>query len=275
MKNLLIIFALVLFTSCNSDDSPKDYTVENEQEIQAYLEANNLVAQKSSSGLYYIIETPGTGENPIGTDRVFLTYKGYYTNGTVFDENTDGVSFDYINGLIIGFAEGLTYLKEGGSGKLFIPSNLAYGNSDYNGIPGGSVLIFDVELIYVNYTTENDEEIQTYLSDNDLTAEKTDTGLYYTISTVGEGEQPTATDTVTITYKGYFTDDAIFDESTENVNFAVDNLIPGFAEGLTYLNAGGSGTFYVPSHLAYGNLGNSSIPRGAVVIFDVDLISIN
>ena len=84
MKNILIAFALVLFTACSSDDAPKDYIAENDQEIQAYITDNNLLAQKSSSGLYYVIDTPGTGDNPITTDRVKVSYKGYYTNGTVF-----------------------------------------------------------------------------------------------------------------------------------------------------------------------------------------------
>lgn len=274
MKHLLLVFTLVLLSACSSNDTPKDYTEENDLEIQTYIDNNNLNAQKSISGLYYIIENPGTGENPGPTDRVKVSYKGYYTDGTVFDENADGASFNLL-GVIRGWAEGISYFKEGGSGKLLIPSHLAYGSNDYNGIPGGSVLVFDIELIYVNYETENDEQIQTYLLENNITAERTDTGLYYSIDTIGDGQQPTTTDTVTVTYKGYFLNGEVFDQSNGNITFNAGNLIPGFSEGLTYLNEGGNGTFYIPSHLAYGNNGNSSIPGGSVLIFDVSLISIN
>jgi len=52
--------------------------------------------------------------------------------------------------LITGFAEGITYFKEGGSGQLLIPAHLAYGNNGTSGIPGGSVIIFDIGLISVN-----------------------------------------------------------------------------------------------------------------------------
>lgn len=275
MKYLTIAIALILFSSCASDDPPKDYTAENDQEIQAFIDDNNLTAQKSSSGLYYIIDNPGTGENPVATDRVKVVYKGYYTNGTVFDESTDeGVSFN-LQQVIAGWTEGITYFKEGGSGKLLIPSHLAYGSNDSRGIPGGSVLIFDIELIYVNYKTENDEEIQTYLTENNLVAEKTSSGLYYIIDTEGDGAQVSSTDNVSITYKGYFLDDTVFDEPAESVNFDLENVIPGFSEGLSYFKEGGTGTLFIPAHLAYGNTGAGSILGGTVLVFDVNVLSVN
>jgi FKBP-type peptidyl-prolyl cis-trans isomerase len=273
MKYLSILLALVLFTSCSKDEI-KDYTSENDQEIQAYIANNNLTAQKSASGLYYSIDNPGTGENPIITDRVKVAYTGYYTNGEVFDESEEGVSFN-LQEVIRGWSEGITYFKEGGSGKLFIPAHLAYGSNDYREIPGGSVLIFDIELIYVNYETENEEQIQSYLTDNNIDAQQTETGLHYTINTVGDGEKPALTDNVTVTYTGYFINDVVFDASTENVSFDLETVIQGFSEGLTHLNEGGSGTLFIPAHLAYGNLGTFNIPGGSVLIFDVALVSIN
>ncbi len=275
MRYLTILLALIVFSSCSEDDSVKDYREENEQEILQYLSENNLTAEKSNSGLYYIIDNPGTGETPTISDRVKITYKGYFTDGTVFDESTEGISLFNLQNTIRGWAEGITYFKEGGSGKLLVPSHLGYGSKDERGIPGGSVLIFDIELVYVNYATENDEQIQNYLSDNDIIAEKTETGLYYTINTIGTGDQPTLTNNVTVTYSGYFLNDQVFDESTDNINFDLSTLIPGFAEGMTYLNEGGSGTFFIPAHLAFGNNGTFNIPGGSVLIFNVELISIN
>jgi len=279
MKNILLLFSITLFIACSSDDGLnqiKDFTAENDQEIQTYLTENNLSAQKSSSGLYYIVDEEGTGSNAVNTDRVKVSYKGYYTNGTIFDESTsEGVSFN-LQGVILGWAEGITYFKEGGSGKLLIPSHLAYGSNEVNGIPGGSVLIFDIELIYVNYVTENDEEIQKYLTDNSLTAQKSDSGLYYIINSEGNGTQPLSTDNVTVAYKGYLTNGEVFDESnTDGISFNLQNVIPGWTEGITYFKEGGSGQLLIPSHLAYGNNGISIIPGGAVLIFDINLISVN
>ena len=275
MKNTLIALTLILFMSCSKDEV-KSYTAENDQEIQTYLSENNLNAQKSSSGLYYIIDNTGTGKNPITTDRVKVAYKGYYSNGTVFDESSEeGISFNLLD-VIIGWTEGITYFNEGGSGKLLIPSHLAYGSNDYKEIPGGSVLIFDIELIYVNYETENDMEISSYITGNNLNAQKSSTGLYYVIDELGDGKQPTKTDNVTVSYKGYFTNGTVFDESTaEGASFNLQQLIKGWTEGITYFKEGGTGTLLIPAHLAYGNNGSFSIPGGSVVLFDINLLSVN
>ena len=122
----------------------------NEQEIKDYIAKNNLVAQRSNSGLYYIITNPGTGTQPIATSNVTVAYKGYFTNGKEFDKSSDsGISFG-LNQVIKGWTEGIPYFKTGGSGILLIPAHLGYGSKSNGPIPGGSVLIFDVKLISVN-----------------------------------------------------------------------------------------------------------------------------
>ncbi|WP_194768035.1 FKBP-type peptidyl-prolyl cis-trans isomerase [Tamlana sp. I1] len=274
MKKILFICAIALFTACEKDELPKDYSAENDAEIQAYITANELEAKKSNSGLYYVIDEEGTGEAPKSTDRVKVIYKGYFTDGRTFDESEDGISIN-LSQVIRGWTEGMTYFKEGDKGKLLIPAHLAYGSSNHNKIPGGSVLIFDVELVYVNYATENDLEIQDYLAENEITAEKTESGLYYVIDEPGTGAQATEKDNVTVTYKGYFTNDKVFNESTKEVNFDLGNLIKGFTEGVAKLKENGKATLFIPAHLAYGNLGQGTIPPGAVVIFDVTLIKVN
>ena len=155
MKPHLLALLFVLFISCSDDkqpeeDQPKDNVSLNDQEIQDYLEENNLEAEKTDSGLYYIIENEGTGAQPTATDNVRVAYKGYFTNGEIFDQSSaEGVSFNLQN-VIEGWTEGIPYFKEGGSGMLLIPSKLGYGSKDYMGIPGGSVLIFEIDLIEVN-----------------------------------------------------------------------------------------------------------------------------
>lgn len=156
MKHILsALLIFTLFISCSSDketitDPPKDYTVENEKEITDYITKNNLTATKSQTGLYYVINEPGTGKQPTAASNVTVAYKGYFTSGKVFDQSTAaGISFD-LNRVIKGWTEGIQYFKEGGSGVLLIPSHLAYGSYYYNGISAGSVLVFDVNLIKVN-----------------------------------------------------------------------------------------------------------------------------
>lgn len=152
MKNFLsALLILTLFISCTKDNnSIVDYTAKNEQEIKDYIAKNNLTAQRSVTGLYYIIDEPGTGTQPTATSNVTVAYKGYFTNGTVFDQsNAAGIKIG-LNQVIKGWTEGIPYFKTGGNGMLLIPAHLGYGSSANGPIPGGSVLLFDVKLISVN-----------------------------------------------------------------------------------------------------------------------------
>ena len=150
MKTNLFALLFIFFISCGDDAQPVDYVSLNDQEIQDYLVENDFQAEKSASGLYYIIDSEGTGTQPKSTDQVRVAYKGYFTNGDVFDQSAaEGVSFN-LKQVISGWTEGITYFKEGGSGMLLVPSHLGYGAQDHSGIPGGSVLIFEIDLIEVN-----------------------------------------------------------------------------------------------------------------------------
>ncbi|HEY4616712.1 MAG TPA: FKBP-type peptidyl-prolyl cis-trans isomerase [Flavobacterium sp.] len=149
MKYILSALVLTLFVSC-SKDKESDYVAQNEQEISAYVAKNNLSAQRSDSGLYYVIDEPGTGAQPTASSTVTVEYKGYFTDGSVFDAGKPGGLTFGLNQVIKGWTEGIPYFKEGGSGILLVPAHLGYGSNDSGPIPGGSVLVFDVKLIKVN-----------------------------------------------------------------------------------------------------------------------------
>lgn len=150
MKSYLLIFlSIFIFISCSKDDDDT-FEPQTEADIIQYIEANNLNATRSDSGLYYVINNEGTGIRPTSTSNVTVAYKGYLLDGTVFDQsNSNGISFG-LNQVIKGWTEGITYFKEGGEGVLLIPSNLGYGNNGQGSIPGGAVLVFDIELLSVN-----------------------------------------------------------------------------------------------------------------------------
>ena len=150
MKIHHFVLLFIFFISCGNDDQPVDYISQNDKEINNYLTTNNLQAEKSTSGLYYIVDNEGTGAYPHPSDQVRVVYKGYFLNGNIFDQSSpEGVSFN-LQQVIPGWTEGITYFREGGSGMLLVPSHLGYGSQDYRGIPGGSVLIFEIELKKVN-----------------------------------------------------------------------------------------------------------------------------
>ena len=149
MKYKLLLFLLIfIFISCSKNDS--NFEPQTEADILQYIENNNLNATKSNSGLYYIINNEGTGTRPTSSSNVTVAYKGYFLNGTVFDQsNSSGISFG-LNQVISGWTEGMQLFKEGGEGVLIVPSNLGYGAGGRSGIPGGAVLVFDIKLISVN-----------------------------------------------------------------------------------------------------------------------------
>lgn len=148
MRYIFTLFVLFTISSCQDDDDTIDYDKQNEIDILNYISDNNLDAQKSNSGLYYVILKEGTGTQPNSNSNVTVNYKGYFTDNKIFDQNNN-ITFN-LQQVIAGWTEGITYFKEGGEGILLIPSSLGYGDKDRNSIPGGSVLIFDIELLNVN-----------------------------------------------------------------------------------------------------------------------------
>jgi FKBP-type peptidyl-prolyl cis-trans isomerase FkpA len=105
-----------------------------------------------SSGLGIRVLAPGEGASPVPTDRVRVHFKCVLKDGKVIDDSqTRGQPGEFaINRLIPGWAEGMAALKPGGRAEFFIPPSLAYGNRGGAGIPAGSGLIFEVELLAVN-----------------------------------------------------------------------------------------------------------------------------
>lgn len=145
----LIVSALLLGTSCKDEDQAEiDRGV-----ILKYIADNNLTATEHESGIFYVIETPGSGGSPSLTSQVEVNYKGYFTDNVVFDEGhlptaTSG-PITPLN-LIEGWQIALPLLQKGGKGTFVIPSGLCYGSNPPGGIPPNSVLVFEIELIDFN-----------------------------------------------------------------------------------------------------------------------------
>lgn len=125
------------------------------EQVEMYLAAKNITAQKDSSGVYYIVENAGNGKTPEVCSVISVHYTGSLTNDQVFDKsNGTPVSFR-LGELIAGWQKGLRHIKAGGKIKLFIPPSLGYGDKDAkdaNGnvvIPANSILVFSLELAEV------------------------------------------------------------------------------------------------------------------------------
>lgn len=102
-------------------------------------------------------------------------------------------------------------------------------------------------------------------------------GLQYKVITEGKGKMPKATDTVTVNYKGMLIDGTEFDSSykrNEPSTFPVNGVIKGWTEALQLMKEGSKWELVVPSNLAYGERGGGPIGPNAVLIFEVELLSI-
>lgn len=99
----------------------------------------------------------GKGKEAAKGDTVAVAYKGYLTNGTLFDESEineqnqiEAISLTLGSGQVIqGWEQGILGMKEGGKRRLIIPSQLGYGEASQGQIPPNSMLIFDVQLAQV------------------------------------------------------------------------------------------------------------------------------
>lgn len=106
----------------------------------------------------------------------------------------------------------------------------------------------------------------------------TKSGLQYEILTEGTGKQPKATDTVRCHYEGSLINGSVFDSSYkrgEPAEFGLNQVIPGWTEGVQLMKEGAKYRFYIPYLLGYGENGaGSSIPPYSTLIFDVELIKV-
>jgi FKBP-type peptidyl-prolyl cis-trans isomerase len=105
----------------------------------------------------------------------------------------------------------------------------------------------------------------------------TDSGLQYELITEGDGDKPAPEATVRVHYEGSLTDGTVFDSSYrrgEPIEFQLNEVIPGWSEGLQLMNQGSTYRLYIPSDLGYGEQGNQVIPPNAVLIFEVELLEI-
>ncbi|MBS1763204.1 MAG: FKBP-type peptidyl-prolyl cis-trans isomerase [Bacteroidetes bacterium] len=164
MRKLLLLLAIpFVFSSCFKDKeteciyTPASRVAPDEEivTLRNWLDANGIVATLHPSGMFYTINSAGTGKTPEVCKTMVVKYVGSLQNGGIFDSNSTGITL-LLGQLIDGWKYGLPLIKEGGTITLYIPPALGYGYSDYrdqNGsirIPANSYLIFTIDLLEVN-----------------------------------------------------------------------------------------------------------------------------
>lgn len=123
------------------------------KESEAFLAANKTKegVKVLPDGLQYKVLTEGNGPKPTASDTVTVNYRGTLVNGQEFDSSYSRgqpASFQ-VGGVIKGWTEALQLMPVGSKWQLVIPADLAYGDRGQGGIPPGSTLIFEVELLSI------------------------------------------------------------------------------------------------------------------------------
>lgn len=118
-----------------------------------------------------------------------------------------------------------------------------------------------------------------FLAKNKLRKEvkTTASGLQYEVLVEGNGDKPTARDSVTCHYKGTLLNGVDFDNSYSRgqpITFALNGVIPGWTEGLQLMAIGSKYKFYIPYNLAYGAFDYGPIPGGSMLTFEVELLEV-
>ena len=151
----VLIIIILFFVFLQYTSGKKKAALENKQKGAEYLAANRVLegVETTESGLQYKVLQQGTGQqHPKATDTVKVHYHGTLLDGSVFDSSVErGEPIEFsLHQVIKGWTEGLQLMLVGEKTRLFIPSELAYGDRAAGTIGPGSTLIFDVELLEIN-----------------------------------------------------------------------------------------------------------------------------
>lgn len=277
----------------NEEKAAKQLSIDDKL-LKEYFTQHGIKPLKTTSGLYYTISSEGTGAQVQSGQKVNVNYTGKFMDGKPFDSNTDS-AFHHVTpfelevgkGRVIkGWDEGLQLLKLGSKATFYIPSGLAYGANERAPIPANAILIFDVEVTEtVDQNVVDDKLLQSYFAKNNIKATKTPSGMYYTISQKGLGPNAAPGKKVSMNYTGKTLDGNKFDSNVDpkfnhvqpfSFTLGQGQVIRGWDEGVQLLNLGSKATFYIPSAMAYGERGaGGSIPPNAVLLFDVEVLSID
>lgn len=244
--------------------------------------------QTTTTGLKYKVLEEGTGNFPTADDTVRVHYRGWLPNpgnpdnGTEFDSSykrDEPVKFP-LSGVIPGWTEGMQLVSEGGKIQLEVPPDLGYGAQGAGGaIPPNATLRFEVELLEVVQPPKPgpvDAGAPEEFS-------KTESGLKYRIRRKGNGSNPTASDMVTVHYRGWLPDPSDpttgheFDSSYgrgEATSFPLNGVIAGWTEGLQLVSEGGMIELDIPAAMAYGDRDMGDIPPNSDLRFIVELLKV-
>jgi FKBP-type peptidyl-prolyl cis-trans isomerase len=278
-NGILLLLSLFLWSCYVAEQTPEDQSkILNDQQIQQYIRENNLNAQGTGSGLFYVklVNNPA-GQQPQTGDSVKIHFVARLLSGKIVDSTStyfnrpDGLILG-TNTVIAGLEEGIRLMRVGEKMRLIIPSYLAYNNRATTYIPPFSVLIYEVSLESVK--TE-EQQIAEFITRKGLTITTlTDSKLrYIKVSAGAAGAKVYDGNNIIVNYKGTLLNDFVFDsraDSSFSFPLGLGTVIKGWDEGIKLTEEGEKAYFIIPSSLGYGASGSGSrIPPYAPLFFEI------
>lgn len=226
-------------------------------------------------GLYYLITKRGSGSEEIREGEIVsIDFTGWHVDSSTLFQSSRQLGeplIGQVKDMFPGFREVLVHAHEGDSLTIWVPQALGV---DPIGRRLRGRLVFTVDIHEVRpepRAIPAPEDVAAPPAD----AEKTASGLATKVLSAGNGEQhPTATSRVRVHYTGWTTDGVMFDSSVirgEPVDFGLNQVIPGWTEGVQLMVEGEKRRLWIPEALAYK--GMRGAPQG-MLVFDVELIAI-
>ena len=272
MKKIVFIISLVAafcMTSCGGGKNVANVSLKTPQDSLAF--AVSLSKSQSLSDVIY------------GRMRVDSAYIDEFVRGVceAFPMSDDAKVKAYVAGLSIGSQAANVY--DGANQEVFQEDSV--NKLDRAMFLAGLIagVYNDEKVMSMEDAIEySDRVIYRQASEDFMAENKTregvvtlPSGLQYKMEVEGKGALATATDTVSVIYRGTFPNGRTFDSSRgKETSFPVDRVVPGFSEALQILPEGSKGKIYIPWQLGYGKTGSRSIPPYSVLIFDIEVVRV-
>ncbi len=247
-------------------------SIDRAPEFPAYEEGS---LQKSATGLAWKVLAEGAGDAVARGDFASVHYSGWLADRTLFDSSRmRGDPFQVQVGagqVIPGWDEGLSGMKVGEKRLLVIPPQLGYGEEGAEGaIPPDATLVFEVEVVSVVHAPA-------FPTWDEAAVAKQESGLAWVELAPGEGEAPPDGATIRLHYTGWLAEGkTMFDSSrirNEPLEMRVGSgIIAGFEEGVRSMKKGARRILIIPPGIGYGDQGRGSIPPGATLVFEVEVV---
>ena len=301
----------ILLTGClDQEESAFDKRVQEENKmIEDYLDSNQIEAERLSSGIFFEeLKKNDSGSAVDDEDIVAIHYSLRTLDGKPLDSLTADAApirfFHAQNAPNAFFPRGVNigtgYMREGEKYRFYIPSYHAFDTYSFGQLlPKEAILIADVEIQKLEDEDDikemNRDSIQSYIQAHELSnVEEPSSGLFFQTLEEGDGDAPKSGNRVKVSYKGYYLDGEVFDESENNkpIEFTIgtNSVIPGFERGIREMKEGEKARIFIPSDLGFEG-GVQVIPKAIrkdfleeydirnwrpfePVIFDVELTDI-